>query len=137
MREKGSPQVTILLVEDDSSVRHLVETILSKAGCYTLLSAQNAREALKISGAHPGPIDLLLTDVTMPGMNGVTLCREIARDRPDTTLLLISGHADVDTADLPLLRKPFTPELLLFRIRQLLKLQIAIGRAAGTIHESV
>jgi two-component system, cell cycle sensor histidine kinase and response regulator CckA len=131
MTEPGSPPFTILLVDDDSSIRRLVETILSQAGYHCMLSAQNAPEALQIAGAHDGRIDLLLTDVTMPGMDGVTLCRQIACDRPDTALLLMSGHADVDTAELPLLRKPFTPEILLLRIRQLLRLQISVGRAAG------
>jgi two-component system, cell cycle sensor histidine kinase and response regulator CckA len=112
---------TILVVDDDCSIRRLIEAIFSSSS-FSGLYASSGDEALQISANHPGPIHLLLSDVIMPGMDGVTLCDRIAKERPETALLLMSGHAlAIDPGPRPLLEKPFTPEVLLLRIRQLLK----------------
>jgi two-component system cell cycle sensor histidine kinase/response regulator CckA len=79
--------ITVLPVDDDSSIRNLVKDILSVYSFRTL-TAGNGDEALEISRTHDGPIDLLLTDVIMPVMDGVTLCNRIAQERPETALLL-------------------------------------------------
>lgn len=122
---KGSE--TILLVEDENAVRVLTRTILTQLG-YRVLEASSGAEALVLSKAHPRSIDLLLTDVIMPGMNGRRLAQELLQSRPNTRVLYISGYTDgwigcqsmVD-ADQPLLQKPFTPGILARKVREVLE----------------
>ncbi|MGH7742430.1 MAG: ATP-binding protein [Candidatus Eiseniibacteriota bacterium] len=116
---------TILLVEDEASVRHLAQRMLTSAG-YHVLVAADAESALRISSAHAGDIDLLVTDVVMPGMNGRALRDLVLQSRRDIATLFISGYPDdrlliADPAvSLPFLQKPFETELFLSRVRELL-----------------
>ena len=104
----------ILLVEDEMVVRDLARSILAKAG-YTVLEAGDGHEALTMHARLDAPIDLLVTDVIMPGMGGAELARRLHAARPDLKVIYISGYAD-DTlgaqgqlADgINLLRKPFS-----------------------------
>src|SRR5206468_11573592 len=106
---------TILFVEDEPVVRKMISAILSKKG-YSVLEASDGLEALLLSKQHQGPIQLLLTDVTMPGMNGAQLAETLASLRPDTRVLFISGHTvgwiehegKLDPG-MEFLQKPFTP----------------------------
>jgi signal transduction histidine kinase len=82
---------TILLVEDDGDVRALAGEILEDAG-FTVLAAATGAAALKINAQHEDGIDLLLTDVVMPGMSGTDLARAVCRARPDVRVLYMSGY---------------------------------------------
>jgi two-component system, cell cycle sensor histidine kinase and response regulator CckA len=78
---------TILLVEDEPMVRHLVRDVLRTSG-YTVLEARHAEEALRLAGRHAGPIDLLVSDVVMPGMSGSALAESLTAVRPNTKVSL-------------------------------------------------
>src|SRR5690606_2854517 len=104
----------------------LVRRLLEADGL-VVLSAQNADEALLLAGQHTGPIDLLLTDVVMPGLNGLALAERFAAIRPGTPVLFMSGYADaavvqreIIDAGRAFLQKPFAPERLLSRVREAL-----------------
>lgn len=84
---------TILLVEDDASVREMIRAFLEPAG-YTILSAGNGPEALALNKAQDGVIHLLLTDVIMPGMNGQEVADAVKKSRPDTRIIFMSGYTD-------------------------------------------
>ncbi len=120
------PGVTTLVVEDEQLVRDLVCRTLRRAG-YTVLVASNGEEALAVSRATPGAIDLVVTDVVMPRMNGSELASRLAVERPGIRVLFVSGYAneilDVRGGLVPgteYLQKPFTPSVLLDRVRELL-----------------
>jgi PAS domain S-box-containing protein len=117
---------TILLAEDDDAVRAIARETLERAG-YRVLSAPNGSEALALAGTHDGPIDLLLTDVIMPGMNGRELAATLTRRRPGTRVLFASGYTDnmLEGQDalapgVTLLDKPFTPAELAAKVRDVL-----------------
>jgi two-component system, cell cycle sensor histidine kinase and response regulator CckA len=84
---------TILLVEDEGGVRKTTDRILSRAG-YRVLAAANAAEASALFDVHAQSIDLLLTDVVMPGMHGPELAARLAASRPDLPVVFVSGHSD-------------------------------------------
>jgi len=117
---------TILVVEDERTVRDLAVRILRQKG-YHVLEAGNAEEALVAADTFQGPIALLLTDVVMPMTSGRELARQMAVRRPDTRVLYMSGYTDdavlqhgVRTEETPFLQKPFTPAALVARVRALL-----------------
>lgn len=87
------PIETILLVEDDELVRRLIRRSL-EGQWYRVLSACNGLEALSLADHHRGPIDLLVTDVVMPRMDGFTLGERLVESHPETRVLFISGYAD-------------------------------------------
>ncbi len=118
---------TILLVEDEEGVRALAEEILTAAG-YRVFVAAAGREALEVCAGHGGTIDLLLTDVVMPGLSGRELARRIRAAHPGVRLLYISGYTDAELhrhgvleGGFSLLEKPFTPEELERRVREILE----------------
>ncbi|MFH1021442.1 MAG: ATP-binding protein, partial [Pseudomonadota bacterium] len=84
---------TVLVVDDEPSLRTLVVAILQPCG-YTMLEASSGAEALQVSNAFAGRIDILLTDVIMPGMNGKELAEAIAARRPETRIIYMSGYTD-------------------------------------------
>jgi two-component system cell cycle sensor histidine kinase/response regulator CckA len=115
---------TILLAEDDDAVRHLGRRILEQRG-YTVLEARHGLDALEIASQYPGPIDLLVTDVIMPEMNGNTLATRLSALRPALKVLYISGYTDLAVTrhgliqdDSAFLHKPFTPGDFLRVIRE-------------------
>jgi two-component system, cell cycle sensor histidine kinase and response regulator CckA len=117
---------TILLVEDDEAVRAVAERALNRFG-YQVLSASRGEDALRIADEHDGAIELLLTDIMMPGMNGVEVAASVARRRPGIQVFFMSGYADQDLVRQGLLepgthflQKPFTPQELATRIRGIL-----------------
>ena len=116
----------ILLVEDEPAVLRIAERIL-RAGGYTLLVAEGGPEALRLAAAHPGAIDLLLTDVVMPQMSGRELAERLAELRPTMRILYMSGytedailHHGVTDAGVQLLPKPFTAAALARRVRDVI-----------------
>src|SRR5690349_3512493 len=100
-------QSVVLLAEDDVMVRNVARIVLEMDG-YFVLTAGNGKEALSISERYPGPIHLLLSDVRMPVMDGLALKREIAPQRPDMKILMMSGEVPAPI-DVPFVAKPFGP----------------------------
>ena len=115
---------TVLVVEDAEPLRRLICEALSASGC-KVLSAPDGREALRIV-SREGSVDLLLTDVIMPGMNGPTLAKQVRSLRPQTKILYMTGYsgefirADMLTPGVSFIQKPFTPTDLGRKIRKLL-----------------
>jgi two-component system, cell cycle sensor histidine kinase and response regulator CckA len=118
---KGSE--TILLVDDEDGVRQLVSAVLKSNG-YDVLEASNAGSALAAYEKNGHKIDMVLTDVVMPQMNGFVLGRQLASRAPSLKILYMSGFRDNpgDTGEKPreFLHKPFTPEVLLNKVREVL-----------------
>ena len=117
---------TILVCEDEDPVRSIIETVLRGAG-YEVLSTPLPERALGVAREHEGPLDLLVTDVVMPGLSGPELAERLRNDRRDLPVLLVTGYAPEDVAPAgaigpgtDLLQKPFTPAALLERVRALL-----------------
>lgn len=114
---------TILLAEDEPLLRELGETILKQAG-YSVLTAPNTAALRELVGTHPGKVDLLLTDVVMPGLSGPELVKVVKKRWPDIRVLYMSGYADDDIEDLDhdagFLQKPFTPSELTAKIAEVL-----------------
>ncbi len=117
---------TLLLVEDNKEVRELTLEILKIQG-YNVLQATNGAEALHVSSEYSGSIDLLVTDVVMPKMNGNILAAQLLLERPDLKVIFMSGYADsklsiedfIDKGH-AFLQKPFSPTALTQKIRQML-----------------
>jgi two-component system cell cycle sensor histidine kinase/response regulator CckA len=104
---------TLLLAEDEEGIRAMTRVYLESLG-YKVLEAPNGTEALRISREYEQPIDLLVTDIVMPGMRGDDLASAIQKERPGIAALFISGYADTDKlgVKIPIIEKPFTfPEL--------------------------
>jgi PAS domain S-box-containing protein len=117
---------TILLVEDEQSLRKLTHKILKDVG-YAVLEAEGGSKALEIAEQYKSKIDLLLTDVIMPGINGRLLAEKLSAARPDMKILYMSGYAEGEIArhgllqpSIQLLRKPFTCEELTQRVQQVM-----------------
>jgi signal transduction histidine kinase/DNA-binding response OmpR family regulator len=118
---------TILVVEDESAVRSMVRQTLERKG-YTVLEAASADEALKIHALHDGhPIQLMLTDVVMPGMDGRKLAELMKAARPMMSILFMSGYTEDSVIrrgnqenNLEFIGKPFGPEELATRVREVL-----------------
>src|SRR5579863_10047228 len=88
---KEDPPWLVLVVDDEEDVRTLVGEILNQAGISTLL-ARHGQHALDTLDRVPGPVDLVLTDILMPGMDGPTLARRLALDRPALPVLFMTGY---------------------------------------------
>jgi PAS domain S-box-containing protein len=117
---------TILLVEDEEAVRRVARLVLSSRG-YRVLEARDGVHALAVLKEHGGEVDLLLTDLVMPRMNGQQLAERVASDHPDVRVLLMSGYPDrvvpAGVATDPrfeFLSKPFQPSTLARRVRECL-----------------
>jgi CheY-like chemotaxis protein len=116
MAELGGKPV-ILVADDEAVVRNLVNTVLTHAG-YDVLIAADGAEALRVSRAHNGAIDLLLTDMYMPFMEGPEVAQAILQERPGVRVLLMTGHTErlTEPQQITVLRKPFRPTELVQRI---------------------
>jgi PAS domain S-box-containing protein len=117
---------SVLLVEDESVVRALVRSTLLQRG-YRVLEGENGAQALEIAERQAGAIDLLITDVVMPGMNGRELAERLLEMSPGTGVLFISGYTDESIAQAGVfprgtgfLQKPFTLESLARKVREIL-----------------
>jgi DNA-binding response OmpR family regulator len=114
---------TILVVEDEYAVRKLAVSVLERQG-YAVLAANGPGQAEKIAAEYAGPIDVLLTDVVMPGGSGTDLAVRISAMRPTVKVILMTGYARDRIAHhgaldegIVLIEKPFSPNLLLTRVR--------------------
>ena len=117
---------TVLLVEDDSQVREAARRVLAKRG-YQVLVATHGKDALHLAKNHPGPIDVLLTDVVMPEMSGRELADRLAPQRPRTRVVFMSGYTDNAIVHHGVLddgtvyvQKPFAPATLARTVRAVL-----------------
>jgi two-component system cell cycle sensor histidine kinase/response regulator CckA len=117
---------TVLLVEDEESVRQLVRETLESKG-YKVLEADNGEAALRIVSNYSDKIDMLITDVVMPGMSGRELSARLCASRPQTKVLYLSGytedaigHEGVVDPDTAFLQKPFTLQMLSRKVREVL-----------------
>jgi len=124
-RQKGPRgSETILIADDEESVRNLVHAVLATNG-YTVIQAENGKEALDLMETHRDRVDMILTDIMMPLMNGYELGSEIEKRHPGKKILFMSGYLDAQISPdyespRPLLSKPFTPEILLKQVRETL-----------------
>jgi two-component system cell cycle sensor histidine kinase/response regulator CckA len=117
---------TILIVEDETAVRDLAKQVLVKVG-YTVMTAANGDEALRMCERHRGKIHLALTDVVMPGMGGRVFAEQLSKVRPEIKILYMSGYTD-DTIDnhgtldpgTHLITKPFSLADLRRKVRRIL-----------------
>jgi CheY-like chemotaxis protein len=120
------PLTTVLFVEDEEAVLNAISELLRAHG-YTVLEARNVLQALETCETYPHLINLLLTDVIMPGMNGVDLAKRVRTLRPHIKVLYTSGYGQLAlqrrglSSDTVHLSKPFTEEELLLRVRQALE----------------
>ena len=117
---------TVLIVEDEPRVRSLMRVMLKRAG-YTVLVAQDGAQALQLAAEHGPALDLLITDVVMPGMSGRQVVDRVRASYPTLPVLFISGYTDdamvrhgIAEADTPFLQKPFTMSDLTRKVRQVL-----------------
>ncbi len=120
------PERTVLVVDDFEDVRDLVQFILEQEGCQ-VLSAGDGPSAIEVMRRHEGPIDVLVTDATLPGMDGFELARLVALERPEVAVLFMSGNSysreDLDRAPgaaRAAIQKPFTAEELTAAVNGLL-----------------
>jgi two-component system cell cycle sensor histidine kinase/response regulator CckA len=118
---------TILLAEDEDIVRALVRELLEARG-YAVLEAAHPEDALELGRSHAGPLDLLLTDVVMPGMSGQALAEKLVRLRPDLPVLYTSAYTNGRIADrlgangnVNFIQKPFSAEELATKVREVIE----------------
>lgn len=123
--ERGTE--TILLTDDEPLVRNLIATLLNNQG-YTVLEASNGSEALQVVREHANDkIDLLLTDIAMPQMDGVQLSTEFRRLFPQAKIILMSGYTEesklqrvMAEPNVEFIGKPFKPQTLMHKVREML-----------------
>jgi DNA-binding response OmpR family regulator len=123
LRLLGVHQPVILVADDEALIRNLVTLLMQHDG-YFVLSAADGHEGLELSRKYPGAIDLLITDMEMPRMNGTDLCGHLMEERPGIKVLVMSGK-DISeiirqNANMPFLPKPFNGETLKAKVRAIL-----------------
>lgn len=130
---QGTPKSSVvLLVEDEPVVREITARVLESAG-YRVLESTGAKHALGLADAHCGEIDVLLTDIVMPGMTGVDLAERLRQLQPSMVTVFMSGYAESDirkglAGSAVHIQKPFTVNFLLSRIAEALSAATS-GRA--------
>jgi len=113
-----------LIVEDDAALRDVTARGLAACG-FRAITARGGKQALEVCARAEPPVDLVVTDLAMPGMSGIELVDRLRRRCPGLRVLLVSGHggeqlADGRTSELPFLSKPFSPARLARKIRAVL-----------------
>jgi two-component system cell cycle sensor histidine kinase/response regulator CckA len=107
-----------LVIEDDSVVRGMTARGLREAG-YDVLEAVNGREALEMIRSRTGRLDVVVTDIGMPEMDGYDVAHRLREERPEIPIVFMSGYGDPEPK-VPFLQKPFAPDVLVRRVGQLL-----------------
>jgi CheY-like chemotaxis protein len=117
---------TILVAEDEDQLRTVVQRTLEQQG-YAVLVARSGVEAIELATDYAGKIDLLLTDVVMPELNGRELAEQLARHRPSMKVIYMSGYTenviadhDLESPRVAFMPKPFAPDALLRKVRETL-----------------
>ena len=122
-RSLGVTKPVILVADDEVMIRNLVTLLLQESG-YVVLSASDGQEGLELSRKYPGMIDLVVTDVDMPRLNGMDLRAHLLEERPGIKVIVMSGSDMSEilrqNVNLPFLPKPFDGEALLARVRVIL-----------------
>ena len=115
---------TILVVDDEAMIRNLMGVALEMEG-FQVLRAENGPDAIRVSESHPGEIDLLVSDITMPGMDGPTLAGELLATDPNLPVLFVSGYSERIplNKDKPflVLQKPFVLSALVRAVRSIVR----------------
>jgi two-component system cell cycle sensor histidine kinase/response regulator CckA len=121
-------QETILLVEDEDAVRRSIQATLEQNG-YQVLAAREGKEAEELSRKHEGKVELLITDLVLPGPGGREVAETLRKQRPGMRVLYISGYADIERAGRIearyFCRKPFSDATLEKKVRELLGVEAA------------
>jgi len=118
----GPCEGVILLAEDEPAIRNLLRRCLEKAGFCALIAA-DADEALRLASEHPARIDLLISDIQMPGMSGLDLAKTLRRLEPGMRVMLMSAYPAgmlVLDSGWSFLRKPFLPNAFIEKVREIL-----------------
>jgi two-component system, cell cycle sensor histidine kinase and response regulator CckA len=130
---RATSNETILLVEDEDGLRRMAARALGKQG-YSVLQASSGPEALRVLEAHQAPVDLLVTDVVMPIMDGRELADRVHKLRPSIRVLFTSGytedailHRGVEAAHVAFLQKPYAPAKLAGKVREVLHLNVQMA----------
>jgi two-component system, cell cycle sensor histidine kinase and response regulator CckA len=117
---------TVLIVENESAIRNLVQLALERHG-YRILTAGSGADAIQASKNHSGPIHLLITDVVIPDMNGPEIAKQLAITRPGLCTLFMSGYMDdalsqhgLESGHIDFIQKPFSPRVLAQKVREIL-----------------
>ena len=124
MIKRISPLQTVLLVEDEPTLRELCRDALIESG-FLVLEACDARNAVDVAARHEGVIDLLVTDLVMPGPNGRKLAQALKETRPTIRVLFMSGYIDdlerygISNEAFNFLEKPFRPSALSLRVGEI------------------
>lgn len=125
--EPVTPPGTILVVEDHHETRRLVDRALRSSG-YNVIAASGGTEAMTLVNAHPGDIDLLISEVLLWGMTGAELYGRVRQKHRQLRVLFMSGYTEevlhqhgVSPATAPFLRKPFGPPVLVEKVREVLQ----------------
>jgi DNA-binding response OmpR family regulator len=123
LRSPGGRHFVILVADDDALIRNLVTLLMQQDGHF-VLSAADGHEGLELSRQYSGTIDLVITDMQMPRLNGADLCAHLMAERPGIKMLVMSG-ADMSeivsqNVNLPFLPKPFDGQTLKARVRAIL-----------------
>ena len=133
LRTLGVHQSVILVADDEVLIRNLVTLLLQDEG-YFVHSAADGHEGLELSRKYPGVIDLLITDVEMPRMNGTDLCGHLMEERPGIKVLVMSGREISEmirqNANMPFLPKPFNGETLKAKVRAILAPPVLVRSAS-------
>ena len=142
LAEAGGGTETILLVEDDAALRNLARRILTDAG-YKVVEARTSTTAIELGTSYPGAIDLVLTDVVMPQVDGRAVGERLTALRPGIRVLFMSGYTDdmvmkrgIRSQQTDFLQKPFTPEQLVRRIREVLDARVSAPRLQAALGTS-
>ena len=133
LRLLGVHQPVILVADDEPLIRNLVTLLMQREGHF-VLSAADGQEGLELSRKYAGLIDLLITDVNMPRMNGTDLRGHLMEERPGIKVLVMSG-ADMreiigQNANLPFLPKPFDGQTLKAKVRAILAPPVLVRSAS-------
>jgi PAS domain S-box-containing protein len=125
---------TILVVEDEEALRDATSEYLERLG-YKVLAARDGEEALRIAARYPGSIELLITDLIMPRLNGRSVCERLLRLRPGLKVIFMSGYTDesgdgaISGQDIPFLRKPFLLRELGRLVRKVVDSEVADSKS--------
>jgi len=119
----GDHSATVLIVDDNSDLRILLQRALERHG-FSVLAAANGEKALRLSEQHEGAIEILVSDILLPGLNGIELSKRIRAAHPETKVLFITGSGDqipeLSELGTNILEKPFLPSELLRKVADVL-----------------